>query len=179
MGRLRAALAWLVGHWLTGVGAILGPLRRRRHVSKKRPGDLPRTWLPRYYLYRYGHQLAYVFLGVGCFLALAVLVHVVNKQNDTDKALGQLIQNIQIDRRLATGAICKSSNRLTFRLRGLIVDGAKGSRPFEKLFRDYGLPGYDARVRKAKRQAASLKVVPCATLIERIRELTPPPPVIP
>jgi hypothetical protein len=157
----------------------ISEMRRRRHVSKVRAGDIPRTWLPRYYLYRYGHQFAYVLLGVGCFLALALLVHVVDKQNDTDRALARLIQNIQIDRRTSTSQICKSNNRLVFRLRGLIVDGARGSKPFEKLFRAYGLPGYAARVRKSKRQAASLKVVPCAVLIERIRKLTPPPPTIP
>jgi hypothetical protein len=142
-------------------------------------GPFSPWWLVRYYLYRYGHGGAYLLLGVGCFLALLAVVHLQSDQGDTNRALTSLIKNIQVDRRVATSELCRSNNKLVLRLRGLIVNGAKSSRPFEKLYRAYGQPPYAERVKQAEGQAASLAVVPCAVLIERIRSQTPPPPAVP
>jgi hypothetical protein len=142
-------------------------------------GPFSPWWLVRYFLYRYGHGVAYVVLGLACFIALAMLVQVVNQQKNTDHALALLIKNIQVDRRTSTGQICSANNAVTLRLRQMIVQGAVDSKPFEKLFRAYGLPAYPQRVKRAQAQAKSLPYVPCAVLIDRIKRLTPPPPRVP
>jgi hypothetical protein len=176
---MGSPLSWFIRHWLNGARQLLGDLRRRRHVSKQRAGDIPRSWLPRYYLYRYGHQLAYLLVGLGCFIALAVLVHFQDNQRKTDEALAALIKNIQIDRRNATGQICGANNAVVLRVRQLIVQGAVASKPFEKIYRAYGLPSYAQRVKAAKDTAASVPFVPCSVLIQRIERATPPPPHVP
>lgn len=142
-------------------------------------GPFSPTWLVRYFVYRYGHHVAYVILGLGCFIALSMLVGVGNRQQDTDRALAALVKNIQVDRRNSTGQICTANNRVTLRLRELIVQGTKQSRPFEKLYRAYGAPSYAQRLKGARATARSLKEIPCAELIHRIEKLTPPPPLVP
>lgn len=142
-------------------------------------GPFSPWWLVRYYLYRYGHGSAYVILGLACFASLAVVVHVQGKQQDTADSLAALVKNIQLDRANSTDAICGAQNAVTLKLRLLIVNGTKQSRPFEKLLRQFGAPPYRERLRMARRQARSIPVLDCAEFVERIRALTPPPPGVP
>lgn len=148
-------------------------------------GPYTHAWLLRYYLYRYGHRTAYLLLGAGCFIALAMVVHLQGKQGDTSRkqestsaALAALIKNIQTDRRNATGVMCDSNNRTTIRLRQLIVNSARSSKPFDRIYRQFGLPPYRKRLAQAEHMAATLQLVPCDELIRRIESLTPPPPLV-
>lgn len=142
-------------------------------------GPYTHLWLLRYYLYTYGHKTAYLILGAACFVSLAVVVHVQNNERHTAAALARLVKSIQVDRRHTLKSVCKAQNRVTLRLRGLIIQGAQQSRPFERLFRSYGLPPYHARIRQARRQARSLPALPCSEFVRRIRRATPPPPDLP
>lgn len=149
-------------------------------------GPYTHAWLLRYYLYRYGHRTAYLILGAGCFIALAMVVHLQNNQratnaktNATAGVLAKLVQNIQLDRRNTTGTICTAQNHVTLRLRQLIVQGAVQSRVFESLYRKYGAPPYKVRVKQARAAAKSLEAIPCAEYVKRIERQTPPPPVLP
>lgn len=162
------------------------PRRRqiRQFIAGRRPpidapAPIPRLWMLRYYLYRYGHQLAYVMIGLGCFGALWALLTIQNREHKTGQALAALIKSIQIDRRNTVAELCASNNHVTMRLRALIVQGAVGSRVFEPIYRQYHAAPYKQRVVQARKQAASLKIVDCTAAIERIEKMTPPPPVVP
>lgn len=156
-------------------------MRRLEHHARKVGliGPYSPFWLVRYYLYRYGHGAAYVILGLACFLSLAVVVHVQSRQGEVSDALSALIKNIQLDRANTTGALCDAQNEVTLKLRVLIVNGTRQSRPFEKLLRGYGAPPYRVRLRMARQQAASIPALDCAEFVQRIRDLTPPPPALP
>jgi hypothetical protein len=59
-------------------------------------------------------------------------------------------------------------------IKGLIVAGAKSSRVFEPIYRQYGLPPYAKRLVLAEKQAAGLDhnlppILDCHTLVVRIR----------
>lgn len=152
---------------------------RRQHGPIKAPNPIPKTWLLRYYVYRHGHKLAYFLLGLGCFLALLQVNSLQTDQGKTSKALGALVKNIQVNRKRTIETMCSAQNRVTLRLRALIVQGAKSSKLFEPIYRSYGAPPYRVRVRQAERQARSLRVVPCNQFVHEIEALTPPPPNLP
>lgn len=151
--------------------------RHARHVGLH--GPFTPWWLARYYLFRYGHGGAYVVLGFACFFALLSVVGVQNKQRATSEALAALVKNIQLDRRNATTVLCGASRASTLQIRRLLVGNAVASRQFEHFFHLNGFPPYKVRLKQAKAQAASLPLAPCAALIRRIKQLTPPPPVVP
>lgn len=50
-------------------------------------------------------------------------------------------------------SMCVAVNRNSSAIRALIVQGAKDSKPFEKLYAQYGLPPYAVRVQKAREVA--------------------------
>jgi hypothetical protein len=163
------------------MGKLRSRLERHAHQVGLR-GPFSHAWLVRYYLYRYGHRTAYLILGIGCFIALAMVVHLQGKQAetsrkqaDTSRTLAALINNIQLDRRTATGLLCASNNQTTIRLRQLIVNSARASKPFDRIYRSFGLPPYKKRLAQAEQMAATLEVIPCDELIRRIERLTPPP----
>jgi hypothetical protein len=169
----------------------MGKLRSRleRHAHEVGLfGPFSHSWLVRYYLYRYGHRTAYLILGAGCFIALAMVMHLQGKQEETSRkqaataaALAQLVQNIQFDRRTTTGTICTANNKVTLRLRQLIVQGAVQSRIFDPLYRSYGAPSYPERVAQAKAAAESLEAIPCDEFVRRIEQQTQalPPTLVP
>jgi hypothetical protein len=157
--------------------------RHARNVGLR--GPFTPAWLVRYYVYRYGHRSAYLILGAGCFIALAMVVQVQGEQEDTSqkqertsKTLAAVVKNIQVDRRAATGVMCESNNRTTLRLRQLIVNSARASKPFDEIYRRFGLPPYEKRLAQAEQMAATLQLVPCEELIRRIERATPPPSLV-
>jgi hypothetical protein len=81
-------------------------------------------------------------------------------------ATGQhdLLARIQANRVKTTGDICQqldaNARTINAQLRlyqGIIVNGAKQGRIFDKLFRAYGAPPYRQRVKAAKEQAARIE----------------------
>ena len=51
----------------------------------------------------------------------------------------------------------------------------RASKPFDRIYRSFGLPPYKKRIAQAKEMAATLQLIPCDKLIRRIEQLTPPP----
>ena len=50
-----------------------------------RRGDIPRTWRLRYIAYRHGPRIAYLLLGLGCFLALLANTALYRDQQAADR----------------------------------------------------------------------------------------------
>lgn len=133
----------------------------------------------RYVLYRHGPKIAYFMLGIGLLLALLAFRGLYDKQDNTAGDLAALVQDIQVQRRAQTGAICAAQNDVTLALRALIVNSAKQSKNFDRIYRQFGLPPYKERLRMAEQQAAALKVIPCDKFIEQIERSIAPPPEAP
>lgn len=84
-----------------------------------------------------------------------------------------------------------ASNAQTDFLRALVIQTTQASRPFEKVYRQFGLPDYRERMRQARQTAHALEerkvpVLPCREFVKAInkdaRKLpkpTPPPRVDP
>jgi hypothetical protein len=125
--------------------------------------DFPRTWWFRYVLYRYGHRVAYLILGFASALALTWTGLLYTRVQDQTRL-------IQSSRAATTGGFCRAinaSSRATNAevgyLKLLILGGVRASRPFEKVYRQFGLPPYATRVRLAEKQAHGLdtfRIVP-------------------
>lgn len=139
---------------------------------------MPWDWRIRYVLYRYGPKVAYFMLGLGFVLALLAFRGLYERQDQTAGDLAGVVTDIQRQRRTQTGAICAAQNDVTLALRALIVNSAKQSKNFDRIYRQFGLPPYKERLRLAERQAAELKVIPCDEFIEQIEQQIPPPPKV-
>jgi hypothetical protein len=75
-----------------------------------------------------------------------------------------ILARLQANRVKTTGDICKqldaNARTINAQLRlyqGIIVNGAKQGRIFDRLFKAYGAPPYKARVKAAKKQAAKIE----------------------
>lgn len=64
----------------------------------------------------------------------------------------------------ATTVICRINNEQNRALRALIVRGAKASRPFEELYREFGAPPYPQRLEDARTAARLLPRIDCRAL---------------
>lgn len=142
-------------------------------------------------------------VGVAMIVALAIcafpLYAVLHQQADirhnaqTQKAqqkqIADLLGVIQADRRRVTVAFCGDlnanarTNNAQLRLfQGIIVNGAKSGRAFDKLYRDYGFPPYRVRLAQAKKQAAKIEalklpLLDCEAAVQRIQgQASVPPP---
>lgn len=133
-------------------------------------------------------------VGVAIMVALAICAYplyaVLNQQADirhnaaTQKAqqkqIADLLGTIQRDRRKVTIQFCgnlnanaRTNNAQLKLFQGIIVNGAKGSRAFEKVYRQFGFPPYKVRLRAAKRQAAKIEalklpLLDCDAAVRRI-----------
>lgn len=87
-----------------------------------------------------------------------------NRQRDTLSAavvrLDAAIAEIQSQRHEATLRVCNGINALTgaihtenVYLGTIITNGARQSKPFDKIYRQFGLPPYSARLKQAERLA--------------------------
>lgn len=84
-----------------------------------------------------------------------------------------------------------ASNAQTDFLRALIIQTTQASRPFDKVYRQFGLPDYRERMRQARQTAHALEerkvpVLPCREFVRaiskdarRLPQPTPPPHVDP
>jgi hypothetical protein len=103
------------------------------------------------------------------------------------KQIADLVTGIQTSRVKATGDICRVLDRNTritnaqlALFQTLIVSGAKQSRIFDNLYKQFGAPDYPARVRQAQRYATKigrlkLPLPNCTAALTRIGPLHPPP----
>lgn len=144
----------------------------------------------RYVLVEYPHRIAYIILGLGCFLALGWVAVIYTRLDDsqaTQRAqatvqarqqaqIAVLVERIQQDRKRTSAEFCSTINDLSGALRGLIIGGAKASKPFDRVYRQFGFPPYKERIAQAHRQAALIPHVNCAEVVRRIEGTTPPQP---
>jgi hypothetical protein len=89
---------------------------------------------------------------------------------------------IKANRIHSSGEVCATlnrnaaaSNRNTRYIAGLILMGAKQSKPFEPLYRRFGFPAYEVRYRQAQESARKLTalqvpILDCKRLITQVRE---------
>lgn len=154
--------------------------------------DFPRTWKLRYVLYRYGHRVAYVMLGIGLALALAYAGALYGRVEASNARQDREARATQRGRESTATLICSALNanssasrRQAAYIKGLILAGAKQSKVFEPIYRQYGLPPYKQRLAQAQAQADGLDaslppIIDCGALLRRIRfEVVgrrPPPP---
>jgi hypothetical protein len=68
--------------------------------------------------------------------------------------------------RILGDALCRGESSTRRKVRTLIVAGAEGSKPFEKVYRQFGFPPYEERLRLAMKQAATLPNLPCRRIID-------------
>jgi hypothetical protein len=62
---------------------------------------------------------------------------------------------------------CRKVNELSSKLRAILIGSVIASRPFDRLYRQFGFPSYRVRLRMATREAASLSLVDCRPLSSR------------
>jgi hypothetical protein len=103
------------------------------------------------------------------------------------KQIAGLVTGIQTSRVKATGDICRVLDRNTritntqlALFQALIVNGAKQSRIFDNLYRQFGAPDYPTRIRQAQRYARKigrlkLPLPNCTAALTQIGPLHPPP----
>lgn len=101
--------------------------------------------------------------------------------------IADLLRVIQADRRKVTLSFCgdlnanaRTNNAQLKLFQGIIVNGAKSGRAFEKLYRSYGFPPYRVRLAQAKKQARKIEALKlpqlnCIAAANRIEEQTPVP----
>jgi hypothetical protein len=120
-----------------------------------------------------------VLLGMTVALTIATtaLILVIGEQKRLDRAL-TTITHERID---TTASFCDrinlnadAVNRGNSYIAALIVQGAKSSEPFEPIYRQYGFPPFEKRLRLARRQgrkvtALSVPPLGCASLEQQIR----------
>jgi hypothetical protein len=120
-----------------------------------------------------------VLLGMTVALTIATtaLILVIGEQKRLDRALTTITRE-RID---TTGSFCNRLNtnanavdRGNQYIAALIIQGARSSKPFEPIYRQYGFPPFEKRLRLARRQgrkvtALSVPPLGCASLEQQIR----------
>lgn len=143
----------------------------------------------RYVLMEYPHRIAYVLLGLGCFIALAwgavLYGRIDDSQREQDRQSHQLVaqqaqitglvKRIQVDRKRSSAAFCSSMNHSNRALRLIIVNSTKASKALEPVYERLGLPPYPERLRNARKLAATIPRINCKAVLERIERTTPGP----
>lgn len=121
----------------------------------------------------------------------------IRAQADTNQRqqvqIADLLTRIQLNRVESTGTFCRTvnsngraNNRQTQVLESIIIESVTGTKPFDKTYRQFGLPPYKERLKQARRIArrldsAKVVILDCHREVQRIREETkiPPGPKIP
>lgn len=89
-----------------------------------------------------------------------------------DKASSQG-REITTSRERMTAVFCRANNEQRKALRVLIVRGAKQSRVFEPIYREYGAPSFRQRLEQAQVGAATLSALDCTALLREVRSPIP------
>lgn len=172
----------------------------KRHGSGRRTADQQVRDKPKHWL-----SIAISRHPVGAALIVAVaiamipLVMVLDQQSTLKTqaskidrqqgTLNSLVRRTQKGRIVSSKAFCRSTNanavannRQTAVLQGIIVKSVTSSKPFDNLYRQFGLPPYRVRLRQARHIAAQLEAskvakLPCLSFAQKIEdELSAVPP---
>jgi hypothetical protein len=170
--------------------------RKKRHVIEI-PDQATHPWRYRWVKLRWRAAVMTVQYPVQLALVVAILVSSIPvwmlvRQSSTIKSqqtqITELVTQIQLSRAAAVGETCGKINRTTIAvnaeigyLKGLILNGAKSTKAFDRTLRQLGLPPYRKRLAQAEKQAAGLNrfvLTPlnCEGLKATVKKQTPPPP---
>lgn len=100
---------------------------------------------------------AFVALVIGCLPALTTALVI---GDNIQRTQGQIIQGRVATTRIICNKInagLESGNSQSRFLQNLIIQSVKQSRPFEKSYRQFGLPKYDERLKQSRSAANGLK----------------------
>jgi hypothetical protein len=158
---------------------LRGELRAHHHrkTSQGLPDPDKHPWKYAWVVFKWRVSLATVAYPVQIALVIALVLVAI----PTFLVLEQQGQ-IQSGRRITVGIFCRSlnhngntTNAEADYIKALIVSGAKQSKVFEPIYRQYHAPPYEERVKQAEQQAAKLdglKVSPlnCKKLVHQVSE---------
>lgn len=166
------------------------PKQERRHLARRRT-DLPPTahqnWLIAIIVRNpvlTGMTLALVVAAVALALVISALAGVRAQQHD----LAHFQARTQQSRKDTIRATCDAingnaviTNRQTDYLKAIILTSTKQSRPFERIYHQFGLPNYAERLAQAQRLANGLEkrkvpALDCDKLIQRVESEQSPRP---
>jgi hypothetical protein len=166
----------------TPLPPVTPPKQERRRLARRRT-DLPPTahqnWLIALIVRNpvlTGMTLALVVSAVALALVVSALVSVRNQQHH----LASFQRRSPVSREETLREVCKEinvnavvGNRQTDYLKAIILTSVQQSRPFEKVYRQFGLPDYADRLKEAQKTAAGLEqrkvpVLDCGALIRRV-----------
>lgn len=158
------------------------PSRERRHLARRKT-DLPPTahqnWLIALIVRNpvlTGMTLALVVSAV----ALALVIGALSGLRGQQHHLSAFQHRSQVSREETLRAVCTAinqnavlGNRQTDYLKAIILTSVKQSRPFEKVYRRFGLPDYAARLKEAEKTASGLEqrkvpALDCGALIRKV-----------
>lgn len=166
-----------------------------RRVLDQSKRDRPKHWL--------GVAISRHPVGAALIVAVAIamipLVMVLDQQGTIKRQadtidgqqhqLNSLVVRTQKGRAAASREFCdainsnaKANNQQTAVLQGIILNSVRSSRPFEKIYRSFGLPPYKVRLRQASQLARKLErtkidPLPCSEFVQRIEDQLKPRPV--
>jgi hypothetical protein len=146
--------------------------------------------IPRYVI-RKVHETNPVLLAMTVCLLVAMipLVLVLEQQSDLRKQQAQIKQtqrDSQANRVAVSRAICvslnsnsKANNGQSLYLANLVVNSAKQTKPFQKVYDGLGLPSYQERLKQSEAVAHALKglsvrAIDCEAYLRYVQKLIPP-----
>lgn len=144
------------------------PQGRRTADQAKR--DKPRHWVA-IQASRHPVSMALIAAVLVAMIPLAMVLdqqNTITRQQDTlseqQVRLNSLVARMNTDRAIISDAFCKAlnanaraNNNQTTALENIIVNSTKASKPFENVYRQFGLPPYRERLRQARHLAGLLR----------------------
>lgn len=172
----------------------------KRHGSGRRTMDQPKREQPKHWL-----SIAVSRHTVGAALIVAVIIAMIpllmvldqqgtlktqaSKIDRQQEQLNSLVRRTQKGRITSSRVFCRTinenglaNNEQTTVLQNIIVKSVTASKPFDNLYRQFGLPPYRVRLKQAHHIAAQLErskvhSLPCASFARKIEnELKAVPP---
>lgn len=111
----------------------------------------------------YPVQVALALSLVICAIPVYLVLDQQGQMRAQQRQIGKLVHDIQRNRVSVTRDICaqldrnaRTSNAQLDLFKGIIVGSVKGSKPFEKTYRAFGLPPYKVRLKQALKTAHSI-----------------------
>jgi hypothetical protein len=112
---------------------------------------------------------ALVIVVVGLSVTLGLVLRGNAQTSKVAEANRATLADSQQGRGQVAQILCDVDNDQNGTLRELIVGGAKGSKPFDRIYRQFGFPPYRVRLRQAQKSAAKLPKIDCEVLVAKSR----------
>jgi hypothetical protein len=160
---------------------------RGHRIDDPPPKEQPLAFRATLAARKYPVQVALVIALIAVCVPVYMLVNSNHDLRQSNRDLRNALILTASNRKAVVNVFCRvintnaaTANTQTKYLQGLIVGGAKSSRPFEHVFKSLGLPPYKKRLAQARRQAGGLghlKVPPLncrkldRSLVRQIKEL--------